>query len=118
MRTSKVLAFSVPPEIVKEVEALARRQRSTKSELFREMFRVYQRYSANRERDEERWILDLIAEVKAEEAKRPTPVEELLRESEELRRFGRQQAKKLGIKAKDINQIIREYREERARNQG
>ncbi len=39
------------------------------------------------------------------------------REDEELRRYGAAQAKKLGIKSKDIDRLIHEYRQER-RNAG
>jgi len=75
-RTSKVLAVSVPPEAAREFERLARAEGRNKSELFREMLRVYgvyretgtfeslQRYGAARarrlgirdERDVERLI--------------------------------------------------------------
>ena len=40
-RKSKVLGFSVAPEIAEEYEQLAERQRKTKSELFRQMVEAY-----------------------------------------------------------------------------
>lgn len=40
-RTAKTIGFSVPPEVKKEIETLAKRERMTKSELFREMLRAY-----------------------------------------------------------------------------
>jgi metal-responsive CopG/Arc/MetJ family transcriptional regulator len=40
-RTTKVLGFSVPPKLAREVEAMARRERTTKSELFRRMVQIY-----------------------------------------------------------------------------
>lgn len=43
-RTSKVLAVSVPPELARDFERLAEQQGRNKSELFREMLRVYQAY--------------------------------------------------------------------------
>ena len=109
-RTSKTLGFSIPPTLVKEVETLARQERRTKSELFREMVRVYRRYRQERERDEERWVMNLIREAKAEQARNPMSVEEMLKESDRLSRYGAAQAKKLGIKPKDINRLIHEYR--------
>lgn len=112
-RTTQVLAFSVPPAIVREVEALAKRERRTKSELFREMVRVYERYRNQRELDEQRWVENLIAEAKAEEAANPMSVEEMLKDSDRMARYGERQAKKLGIKPKDIDRIIHEYRRER-----
>ncbi len=42
-RTSKVIGFSVPPEIYKEVLDYAKKENKTKSELFREMVAVYRR---------------------------------------------------------------------------
>ena len=60
-RIIKVLGFSVPPS-VEEVEQVAKAERRTKSELFREMFRVYKRYRQQREQDEECWVMNLIRE--------------------------------------------------------
>jgi predicted DNA-binding protein len=40
-RTAETIGFSVPPRLKKEVEELARKSGMTKSELFREMVRVY-----------------------------------------------------------------------------
>lgn len=92
---------------------MAKQERRTKSELFREMVRVYRRYRTERDRDEQRWVLNLIAEAKAEEKIAPMTAEELLAESQRLARYGAQQAKKLGIKPKDVDRLIHEYRKER-----
>ncbi|MDZ4655410.1 MAG: ribbon-helix-helix domain-containing protein [Coriobacteriia bacterium] len=43
VRTAKTIGFSVPPELVDEVERIASAEGRTKSELFREMLRVYKR---------------------------------------------------------------------------
>jgi metal-responsive CopG/Arc/MetJ family transcriptional regulator len=104
------MGFSVPPTVVKEVETLARQERRTKSELFREMVRVYRRYCTQRERDETRWIAGVIEEAKAEQAKNPMSAEAVLKESARLARSGARQAKKLGIQPKDIDRIVHEYR--------
>ena len=48
-RTTQVLGFSVPPEVAEEYEQLAKRERRSKSELFREMFATYK---AKREEEE------------------------------------------------------------------
>ena len=40
-RTTKVIGFSVPPEIYEEVVNYAKTEKMTKSELFREMVAVY-----------------------------------------------------------------------------
>ncbi|MDO8880665.1 MAG: ribbon-helix-helix protein, CopG family [Coriobacteriia bacterium] len=42
-RTAKTIGFSVPPELAGEIERLASAEGRTKSELFREMVRVYRR---------------------------------------------------------------------------
>ena len=70
-RVTKTIGFSVPPPVRKEVEQIAKAERRTKSELFREMVRVYRRYRLQRDRDEERWVQTLIDETKAEEARKP-----------------------------------------------
>lgn len=41
MRTTKVLSLSLPPELLKEAERLAKKEGRTKSELFREALRRY-----------------------------------------------------------------------------
>jgi metal-responsive CopG/Arc/MetJ family transcriptional regulator len=109
-RTTKIMGFSVPPTVVKEVENLARQERRTKSELFREMVRVYRRYRDRRDRDEGRWIMGIIEEARAEREKNPVGIEDMLKESDRLSRYGARQAKKLGIKPKDIDRIVHDYR--------
>ncbi|HSQ21442.1 MAG TPA: ribbon-helix-helix protein, CopG family [Coriobacteriia bacterium] len=42
-RTAKTIGFSVPPELADEVDRIALDEGRTKSELFREMVRVYKR---------------------------------------------------------------------------
>ena len=41
MRTSKILSLSLPPNLLREAERLAKREGRTKSELFREALRRY-----------------------------------------------------------------------------
>lgn len=41
MRTSKILPISLPPEMLEDVERLAKKERRTKSELVREALRRY-----------------------------------------------------------------------------
>lgn len=114
-RVTKTLGFSVPPAVVKEVETLAREERRTKSELFREMVRVYHRFRDQRNRDEDRWVANLIQEAKAEQTANPVTVGKLLAESERFARAGEKQAKKLGIKTdpRSANRIIHERRKAR-----
>ncbi len=104
------MGFSVPPTVVKEVEMIAKSERRTKSELFREMVRVYRGYREQRDRDELRWVTNLIKETKAEQARAPMTVADMLAESERLIRYGEKQAKKAGIKANAANRIIHDRR--------
>lgn len=91
-RISQIRSVSVAPKLAKQTKTLDR---------------------AERDLDEQRWIENLIAKAKAEEAANPMSIEEMHKESERLARYGEQQAKKLGIKPKDIDRLIREYRRER-----
>jgi hypothetical protein len=63
------------------------------------MVRVYRRYRAQRDRDEERWIKGIIEEAKVEQEKNPLSAKQMLKESDRLSRYGAQQARKLGIKS-------------------
>lgn len=49
-RSTKTLTVSLPPRIYEEVERLAEQEGKTKSELFRDMVRVYEDFL-----DERRW---------------------------------------------------------------
>jgi hypothetical protein len=40
-RSTKVLAFSVPPSMAREIERTAREEQKTKSELLRDMWAAY-----------------------------------------------------------------------------
>ncbi len=40
-RSTKVLAFSVPPAIARQIERVAREEQKTKSELLRDMWEAY-----------------------------------------------------------------------------
>src|SRR5579871_4251788 len=112
-RTTKIMGFSVPPTVVREVETLAKQERRTKSELFREMVRVYRRYRQQRDRDEDRWIMNVINEAKAEQSHKPMDRDEVLAEDARLSRYGAAQAKKLKIKPEDVNRIVHERRRSR-----
>lgn len=43
-RTAVTVGFSVPPEVAERIERIAREEGRTKSELFREMVRTYERH--------------------------------------------------------------------------
>jgi len=48
-RSTKVLAFSVPPAIARQIERTAKEEQKTKSELFRDMWEAYR---VTREKEE------------------------------------------------------------------
>ncbi len=54
--------------------------------------------------------MDLIREAQEEQEKHPMTPEGLVRELQELGRYGAEQAKKLGTKPKDVGRIIDESR--------
>lgn len=84
VRKSKVYTISLPPDMAKQAEAMAKRDSRTMSELFRESFRVYQQertrkwlqeigeYAATRnphgytEEDVPRIVKEVRAEMQAE----------------------------------------------------
>lgn len=49
-RTTKTMTVSLPPEIMQEMERLARIERKSKSQLFRDMFTAYEKMQR-----EKRW---------------------------------------------------------------
>lgn len=114
-RTTKILGFSVPPTVVKEVESLAKEERRTKSELFREMVRVYRRFREERDRDEARWVANVIREARAEQVKKPMTVDQIIAASNRLARAGANRAKKLGVKTdpRSVTHLIHERRKTR-----
>ncbi len=79
MRTSKTLSLSLPLELAREAERIAKREGKTKSELFEEALRRYVQ--------EQRW--------------------------RDLRRYGAQRARKLGIREPEVERAIEEYRKGR-----
>jgi len=84
VRKSRVYTISLPPDMAKQAEAIAKRDSRTMSELFREAFRTYQQertrkwleeigeYAATRnpdgytEADVPRLIKEVRAEIRAE----------------------------------------------------
>lgn len=109
-RTTKVVGFSVPPVLAAELERIAQEEHRTKSELFREMIRVYQKYRQQRDRDTGDWVAALIQEAQEEQALHPMSMEDMLREEAELAAYGEAQTKKLGLKYRDIDRLIHDFR--------
>lgn len=119
MRMSKMsvnIGFTVPPSMADEFEQLAREERSTKSELFRRMFRVYQTYRnpiKQRADAPETWMERLILEAQEEERRAPMQAGEFMAGIEKAQRYGEQRAKALGIESEEeLNKIL--YAERKA----
>jgi len=74
---TQTINISLPSELLKSADKLAKKESRTRSELIREALRAY------------------VKELSA---------------WEDLFEYGRKQAKKLGIKPKDIPRLIDEYR--------
>ena len=114
-RATKVLGFSVPPAVAKQVEALARHERRTKSELFREMVRVYRRFRELRDREETQWVANMVREARAEQMRSPMAAAEILVESRRLAKKGGEKARQIGLKSdlKSAVNLIHERRKVR-----
>ncbi len=115
-RKTKIIGVSVPPSFAKKFEQVAKDERRTKSELFREMFRMYDSYRKQRDIEFDAWVMDIIQEAQEEDKRSPMSKEEFVRESKRLARYGEKQAKKMGIKLEDVDNIIHEQRAKRRRN--
>ncbi len=112
-RTRKVVGFSVPPAIEQEMEQVAKQERRTKSELFREMFRLYKRFRTQQDQEDEAWVMNLIREAKEEQATNPKSPDELVADLKAFAYGFSKRAKELGITGKDVNRIIYESRKRR-----
>lgn len=109
-RVSKNLGFTVPPRMAEEFEQVASEEGSTKSELFRRMFRLYQSYRTpmkTRAPSPEAWVERLILEAQEEERRHPMTAKEYREEMDELRRYGAERAKALGVTSEeDVDRIL------------
>lgn len=113
----KHVGFTVPPPIADEFERIARKEHRTKSELFREMFRLYRSYRKKHPEPEidDEWVMQTIREAQEEEKRKPMTREDILRESKALAEYGARQAKKVGLDVEDDEVINRIVHEERVR---
>ncbi|MDO9103668.1 MAG: ribbon-helix-helix domain-containing protein [Methylovulum sp.] len=120
-RISKNIAFTVPPTMAEEFEQLAREEQSTKSEMFRRIFRFYQssRKSSKKQKpdfetDFDAWVETVIFDAVEEKKNNPMGDEELYELDDKLLSYGAERAKALGITSEEqINDIIHEERQKR-----
>lgn len=117
-RVSKNLGFTVPPAMVDEFERVAREERSTKSELFRRMFRFYQSYRTPlkaRSDTPDAWVERLILEAQAEERRTPLSAEAFAAEIEGAQHYGAERVQALGLATEEqLNERLYEDRREAA----
>jgi metal-responsive CopG/Arc/MetJ family transcriptional regulator len=116
-QTMKHVGFTVPPPMEEELEQMAKEEHRTKSELFREMVRVYRSYRKRHPEPEidDEWVMQVLREAQEEEKRSPMTDEEFLREFRELAQYGAEQAKKVGIDVENDEVVNRIVHEERAR---
>ena len=109
MRTTKNVSITMPVAMVRETARLAKRENRTISELVREALRQYKTNSGRKHQDDLAQIASLLAEIK----KKPMTEKDLRAEEKRLMEYGARQAKKLGIKERDVVRIIHESRASR-----
>lgn len=116
-RISKNLGFTVPPRMAEEFERVATEEGSTKSELFRRMFRLYQSYRTpvkDRTQAPDAWVERLIVEAQEAERRSPMSAEEFGNEMERAKRYGATRSKALGITSeKELNDDLYAVRSSR-----
>ena len=117
-QTIKHVGFTLPSPMEREFHQIATEEHRTKSELFREMFRVYRSYRKRRPEPEidDEWVMQVIAEAQEEQRQNPMTPDELVAEFKELAREGGERTRQLGIKEEDIDRIIHEHRHQTKSN--
>jgi metal-responsive CopG/Arc/MetJ family transcriptional regulator len=109
-RTSKNLGFTVPPRMAEEFERVAEEEGSTKSELFRRMFRLYQSYRTpirNRTQAPDAWVERLILEAQEAERQNPMSRKEYRAEIERAVRYGATRATARGVSSEEeLNDML------------
>ena len=113
-RITKIIGFSVPPVLADEVEQIAREEKRTKSELFREMLRVYRSYRKKQPEPamDEEWLAHVIREAQEENRRNPLTQKQLLAESVRLLQYGTERAEAAGITSEEeLNDTVYEERQ-------
>lgn len=112
-RMSKMVGFTVPPAMADELERMADEEQRTKSELFREMFRLYRNYRQQRRQQEEASLDRLIVQALEEARVSPRTEAEVVASMRETARYGTERAKALGLTELDVDRIVYEERHKR-----
>lgn len=117
-KTTESSDFAIPPALARQAAKIAREEGRTDGALFGDMLRTYQYRRTQRKPYDEGWVMDLIREAQEEDRLHPKTPAERDAEEEELLRYGAAQAKKRGIKAKDIPRLIEARRTARRKHAG
>jgi hypothetical protein len=120
-RISKNIAFTVPKAMAEEFAQLASEEQSTKSEMFRRIFRFYQASKQPPQQqqpdvasDFDAWVGRVIFDAAEEEQNQPMDDKALCELDEKLLSYGAERAKSLGITSEaQINEIIHKERQKR-----
>ena len=108
-RTTETSNFAIPPAFLRKAAKIAKEAHLTPPELLNEMLDVYQQHRKQQKPYDEAWAMKIFREAMEEERLHPMTPEEVAKESEELRRYGIAQSKKLGLKAKDIDRLLERH---------
>jgi hypothetical protein len=109
-RTTETSDFSIPPAFIRKAAKIAKEEHLSPPQLLNNMLDVYQQHRKQHKPYDEAWVMNIVREVEEEDRLHPPTKEELDKEDKELRRYGVAQAKKLGLKAKDIDRLLQERR--------
>ncbi len=105
-RTYKTIGFSVPPGIAAQINDQAKKLQLTKSEFFRDMYRVWRE---KKERDQifTSMVTKAIAEAEEEKRTNPKTPKEILDDMEDMAETLSERAKTLGLKITEEGDIIK-----------
>ena len=112
-RMTKMVGFTVPPMMADELERMADEEQRTKSELFREMFRLYRNYRQQKRQQEEESLDRLIFQALEEARVSPRTEAEVAESLRATARYGAERARVLGLTEPDVDRIVYEERKKR-----
>ena len=104
-RTYKTVGFSIPPAIAERIEQTAMARNMTRSELFREMFRVWERETCL-DPDSDEAILRMAAEEKEKERRNQPPWRMTCDSSPRCGKTYRNRAKERGLTVTEDGEIV------------
>ena len=114
-KNTKIIGFSVPVSVAEDVDAIAQRERRTKSEVFQAMLRLYKTESAKRGDDFDEWVNGIIVESLEEKQQSPMTAEQAITAFRSQAKTGQNKGAAQGRvrTEEDINRIVHEERKAR-----